>query len=256
MEFDKRPEQLKMNFHLWSRAAVGQVIEQEFGIKLRLRSIPKYLTRWGSTPQKPIKRAYEQSPAAVRAWFEGEHPGIEERARAEGAEIPWGDDTLLGNTHVRGKSYAPIGKTLVDVAIGDTRHKLSMIAMVTNQGKTRWVIVDEAFDADKLVEFLQALITEAGRKGFLILDNLRVHRCKLVKAGGEHKDEIELFYLPSSSPKVDPEERLNADWKREMGKRVPVRTKVKLREVENENMAMLEQNPERAIGYSQDRHVR
>ena len=120
----------------------------------------------------------------------------------------------------------------------------------------RWVIVDEAFDADKLVEFLQALITEAGRKGFLILDNLRVHRCKLVKAGGEHKDEIELFYLPSSSPKVDPEERLNADWKREMGKRVPVRTKVKLREVENENMAMLEQNPERAIGYSQDRHVR
>ena len=211
MEFDKRPEQLKMNFHLWSRAAVGQVIEQEFGIKLQLRSIPKYLTRWGSTPQKPIKRAYEQSPAAVRAWFEGEHPGIEERARAEGAEIPWGDDTLLGNTHVRGKSYAPIGKTLVDVAIGDTRRKLSMIATVTNHGKTRWVIVDEAFDADKLVEFLQALITEAGRKGFLILDNLRVHRCKLVKAGGEHKDEIELFYLPSYSPQLNPEERLNAD---------------------------------------------
>ena len=91
MIIDKRPEQLKMDFSLWSRAAVGQLIEQEFGIKLPVRSIGKYLTRWGFTPQKPIKRAYEQSPAAVQAWLEGEYPGIEQRARAEGAEIHWGD---------------------------------------------------------------------------------------------------------------------------------------------------------------------
>ena len=53
---DKRPEQLKMDFFLWSRAAVGQLIEQEFGIKLHVRSVGKYLKRWGFTPQKPIKR--------------------------------------------------------------------------------------------------------------------------------------------------------------------------------------------------------
>ena len=63
MIIDKRPEQLKMDFSLWSRAAVGQLIEQEFGIKLQVRSIGKYLSRRGFTPQKPIKRAYEQSPA-------------------------------------------------------------------------------------------------------------------------------------------------------------------------------------------------
>lgn len=68
---DKRPGQLKMDFSLWSRAAVGQLIEQEFGIKLQARSIGKYLTRWGFTPKKPIKRAYEQSPVAVQAWLEG-----------------------------------------------------------------------------------------------------------------------------------------------------------------------------------------
>ena len=72
---DNRPEQLKMDFCLWSRAAVGQLIEQEYGIKLQVRSIGKYLTRWGFTPQKPIKRADEQSPAAVQAWLEGEYPG-------------------------------------------------------------------------------------------------------------------------------------------------------------------------------------
>ena len=77
MIIEKRPEQLKMDFHPWSRAAVSQLIEQEFGIKLQARSIGEYLTGWGFTPQKTIKRAYEQSPAAVQACLEGESPGIE-----------------------------------------------------------------------------------------------------------------------------------------------------------------------------------
>ena len=254
---DKTPDQLKMPYALWTRAAVAQLIEQRFGLRLQVRTMGKYLARWGFTPQKPIKRAYEQSPAAVQAWLEGEYPGIEQRARAEGAEIHWGDETALVNTDVRGRSYAPTGKTPVTMAIGGTRQKLSMIATVTNQGKTRWMIIDEAFDADKLIEFLQALIKDAGKKVFLILDNLRVHHSKLVKAWvAEHQDQIELFYLPSYSPQLNPEERLNADLKQEIGKRVPVRTKAKLREAANDHMAMLEQNPERVIGYFQDRYVR
>ena len=254
---NNRPEQLQMDFCLWSRAAVGQLISQEYGIDLQVRSIGKYLTRWGFTPQKPIKRAYEQKPEAVQAWLEGEYPAIEQRARGEGAEIHWGDETALVNTDVRGRSYAPAGKTPVTMAVGGTRHKLSMIATVTNQGKARWMIIDEAFDADKLIEFLAALIKDAGKKVFLILDNLRVHHSKLVKAWvAERIDQIELFYLPSYSPQLNPEERLNADLKQEMGKRVPVRTKAKLRAAANEHMAMLEQSPERVMAYFQDKRVR
>ncbi len=65
---DKRPEQLKMAFALWNRAAVMQLIEHECGIKLSLRGVGNYLKRWGFTPQKPIKKAYEQRPEAVQAW--------------------------------------------------------------------------------------------------------------------------------------------------------------------------------------------
>ena len=86
----------------------------------RTRSIGKYLTRWGFTPQKPIKRAYEQKPEAVQAWLQGEYPAIEQRARGEGAEIHWGDETALVNTDVRGRSYAPAGKTPVAMAVGGT----------------------------------------------------------------------------------------------------------------------------------------
>lgn len=46
----------------------------------------------------------------------------------------------------------------------------------------------------------------------------------------ERKDKIELFDLPSYSPELNPEERLNADLKQALGKKVPVRTKAKLRD--------------------------
>lgn len=254
---DKRPEQLKMDFFLWSRAAVGQLIEQEYGIKLHVRSVGKYLKRWGFTPQKPIKRAYEQNPEAVQAWLQGEYPGIEQRARQEGAEIHWGDETALVNTDVRGRSFSPVGKTPVAKTVGGTRQKLSMIATVTNQGKTRWMIIDESFNSDKLIEFLQALIRDAGKKVFLILDNLRVHHSKPVKAWvEERKDKIELFYLPSYSPELNPEERLNADLKQALYTKVPVRTKAKLKTAATEHMQALEKSPERVRKFFQDARVK
>lgn len=254
---DKRPEQLKMEFALWSRAAVGQLIEREYGIKLQVRTVGKYLARWGFTPQKPIKKAYEQSPDAVRKWLDEQYPAIAERAKAEGGEIHWGDETALVNTDVRGRSYAPAGQTPVAYAVGGTRQKLSMLATVTNQGKTRWMIIEEAFNADKLIEFLEALIKDAGRKVFLILDNLRVHHSKPVKAWvEERKDKIELFYLPSYSPELNPEERLNANLKHAIGTRVPVRTKAKLKAAATQHMTDLEQSPERVKAFFLDPKVR
>jgi transposase len=253
---EKRPEQLKMDFCLWSRAAVMQLIEQECQIKLLVRTVGKYLKRWGFTPQKPIKKAYEQRPEAVRAWLDEHYPAIEAQAKAEGGEIHWGDETALVNTDVRGRSYAPAGRTPVAFAPGGTRHKLSMIATVTNQGKTRWMIIDEAFNADKLIEFLDALIQDAGKKVFLILDNLRVHHSKPVKAWlAGHTEKIEVFYLPSYSPELNPEERLNADLKQAMGKKVPIRTKAKLRDAANDHMFALEKSPERVKSFFHDRHV-
>ena len=254
---DKRPEQLKMEFALWNRAAVMQLIEREYGIKLSVRGVGNYLSRWGFTPQKPIKKAYEQRPEAVQAWLNEQYPAIEKRAKAEGGEIHWGDETALVNTDVRGRSYAPAGKTPVTYTVGGTRQKLSMIATVTNQGKTRWMIIDEAFNSDKLIEFLEALVKDAGKKVFLILDNLRVHHSKPVKAwAAERQDMIELFYLPRYSPELNPEERLNADLKHAIGTKVPVRTKAKLKLAATEHMLNLEQSPERIKKFFQDPRVK
>lgn len=254
---DKRPEQLKMEFALWNRAAVMQLIERECGIKLSVRGVGNYLKRWGFTPQKPIRKAYEQCPEAVQDWLDEQYPEIEKRARSEGAEIHWGDETAVVNIDVRGRCYAPAGKTPVTFAVGGTRQKLSMIATVTNQGKTRWMIIDEAFNSDRLIEFLGVLIKDAGKKVFLILDNLRVHHSKSVKAWvKEYKEKIELFYLPGYSPELNPEERLNADLKQALYTKVPVRTRARLKAATTEHMQALEKSPERVKKFFQDARVK
>ena len=62
---DKTPDQLKLPFVLWTRAAVRDYIEEKFGVCLKLNTMGNYLKRWGFTPQKPVKRAYEQNPKAL-----------------------------------------------------------------------------------------------------------------------------------------------------------------------------------------------
>jgi hypothetical protein len=180
---ERHPEHLKMEFALWSRIAVGELIERECAIRLPVRTVGEYLKRWGFTPQRPIRRAYEQSPAKVKAWLEAEYPAIHARAKAEGAEIHWGDKTGLVNTDVRGRSYAPRGRTPVTEVVGGTRQKLSMRSTVTNQGKTRWMIIDGAFNHERFIEFLDSLIKEADHKVFLVLDNLGVHAASRCRRG-------------------------------------------------------------------------
>lgn len=142
---DKTPDQLKMPYALWTRAAVAQLIEQQFGIRLQVRTMGLYLARWGFTPQKPMKKAYEQSPAAVKKWLEEDYPVIASRAKADGAEIHWGDESGLRSDDVRGRGFAPKGKTPV-IRVNNKRHGLSVISTVTNKGQMRWRIFDRAIE--------------------------------------------------------------------------------------------------------------
>ncbi len=160
------------------------------------------------------------------------------------------------NTDVQGRSFAPRGKTPGTLAVGGTREKLSKIATVTNQGKARWMIIDGVFNHERLIEFFEVLVKEVQRKVFLTLDNLPVHHCKPVKAWlAKHGEQIEVFHLPSYSPELNPEERLNADLKHVVRTAAPVRTKAKLRSAAEAHMTMICEEPERVKCYFRDPHV-
>jgi transposase len=246
---DKTPDQMKLAFALWTRVAVRLAIKQTYGIDLPLRTITDYLKRWGFTPQKPTKRAYEQNPKAAEQWQQTVYPKIQDRAKQEKAEIHWGDETGIQNDAYNAKGFAPKGKTPI-VRINATKSRINMISSITNQGKVRFMLYKETMTSKVLIKFMSRLIKDAPRKVFLILDNLRVHHSKEVKAWlEENKEQIEVFYLPSYSPELNPDEYLNSDLKGCIRSGLPARSVDQLTKKTRSFMRKLQNRPEHVRNY-------
>ena len=250
MIIDKCPDQLKMDFALWTRKAVQQLIQIEYNFLMPIRTVGEYLMRWGFTVQKPIKRAYEKNDKQVKEWLTKDYPEIQKKASLEGAEIHWGDETGCPSTDVNGRGYAPKGKTPVMLQSAK-RESTNMISTVTNQGKLRFMFYDCTMNAAVLIKFLKRLAKDSTQKIYLILDNLRVHHSKLVKKWiTKNKEMIELFFLPSYSPELNPDEYLNCDLKSSLNRRAIKRGKGQFKRKAQSCMRSIQKQPKRVREYS------
>jgi transposase len=246
---DKQPDQMKLPFALWSRIAVQQLIQQLWAMRMPIRTVGGYLKRWGFTPQKPFRRAYEQNPKLVKQWLEEQYPGIAQRAKQEDAEIQWADETGLCNGSYYGRSYAPRGQTPA-IRLPARPQRINLISTVTNQGKVRFMVYRDTMTAQTMIRFMRRLIKDVGRKVFLIVDNLRVHHSKLVREWlEEHREQIEVFYLPSYSPELNPDEYLNCDLKVGVHTGVPATSKSQLARKAIGHLRMLQKRPARVAKY-------
>jgi transposase len=246
---DKTPDQLKLPFALWTRDAVKLLIKHRFGIEMPIRTVGEYLKRWGFTPQKPVKRAYEQSSQAVKKWLDMDYPLIASRAKEEKAEIHWGDETGIQTGANRVRGFAPKGEKPVINLVAKKSH-VSMISAITNQGKVRFMMYQDAMNSELLIKFMTRLSKDAGRKVFLILDNLRVHHGKNVKQWlEEHQEQIEIFYLPSYSPELNPDEYLNGNMKTKVHSGTPIRNRKDLEMKTRSFMRTLVKRPAHVRSY-------
>ena len=246
---DKTPDQLKLQFALWSRDAVRLAIKHQYGMELPLRTITDYLKRWGFTPQKPAKRAYEQNPKAVQQWLETTYPAIAAKAKQEKAEIHWGDETGIQNDAYNARGFAPKGKTPI-VRLSATKSRINMISSITNRGKVRFMLYGETMTSKVLIKFMSRLVKDAPTKVFLILDNLRVHHSKDVKAWlEENSEKIVVFYLPSYSPELNPDEYLNADLKQRIRSGRLSRSETDLRKKTRSFMRTIQNRPKHVRNY-------
>jgi len=212
------PDQLRIPGLLWTRSAVGELIERECGVRLDLSTVGRYLRRWGFTLKRPSKRALEADPVVVEAWLAEVYPQIKARAARERALILWQDESgvrLQGLTPQAG--YAPKGQRAI-ARVSGKRIGVNMISAVANSGQLHFRLFEGRFTAALFIDFLRRLSAQhPDRKILLICDNHSTHHAKTVKAWvAEHPDRIELIFLPAYSPELNPDEYLNQDVKRHM----------------------------------------
>lgn len=246
---DRTPDQMKLPFVLWTRAAIRDLIAERFGIVFSLSAMSNYLKRWGFTPQKPVRKAYQQNPQAVDKWLKEEYPEIKLRAQKEKGIIFWGDETKVTNEIHAGRSFAPRGRT-PEVRESGTKMKINIISALNNRGEVRFMSYGTTMTQKKYIVFLSRLLRSVDSKIFFIADNLKVHHGRKVREWVEkNSDRIELFFIPSYSPELNPDEYLNRDLKKNVHRNRAPRTKVELITNVLSFLKMLQRSPHRVVKY-------
>ena len=143
----RTPDQLEFGFMLWTRDAVAELIKDRFKIRISKWTVGRLLKQWGMSPQKPVKKAYQQQPEVVKDWLDKEYPRIARKAAQEKAEIQWGDEMGVRSDDQIGRTYGKIGQTPV-VKVSGQRFSCQMISTVSNRGTLRFMVFDGKFNAN------------------------------------------------------------------------------------------------------------
>lgn len=253
---DKNPEEIGLNYNLWTRRAIQLAVNKLLNIFIPLRTVSHYMKRFGFTVQKPLKEAYEQKPKETEKWKKKKYPEIKKKAKKENAEIHWVDETGLRSTGNYVRGFSPKGKTPIIRTTGK-RFRINLISSVTNQGKMRFMTFKDSMNSEKLIEFMYRLLKNNKRKVFVILDNLRVHHSKHFTSWLENKKEkIEVFYLPSYSPNLNPDERLNRDLKTNFYIGSSVKNNIDFRKKVISFLKSIQRLPERIKKYFISKYVK
>lgn len=252
---DRTPEQLKFPFYLWTREAVAQLIEKRFKIKLSIWTVGRYLVKWGFTPQKPVRRAFEQNPKEVQHWLEHEYPKIRNKAKVEKAVIYWGDEMGLRSDHAVGRSYGRRGETPIIPGTGQ-RFGCNMISAITNRGRLNFMVFKKRFRDTIFLDFLKRMVRQTKQKVFLIVDPHPVHKSIRVKRWLNKKSHrINLYFLPAYSPELNPDEMLNQDIKSSAVGRRRARNQEELISTVRKHLRIRQRQPNIVRKYFEEQHV-
>jgi transposase len=207
------PAGLGIKAPLWSRGAVQQLIHKEYGIWMPVRTVGEYLKRWGYTAKKPSRHSNDQDPEEVREWLEETYPDIERQAEEEDAQILWTDEAGVEADHYPRCGYASKGERAT-MDVPDSHIRRNTIAAIGNTGQLHFMTYTGMMNATLFIVFLEQLLSETPKKIYLITDQLSAHDAAIVSQWVlKRLDRIEVYFLPSHSPELNPVEYLNNDVK-------------------------------------------
>lgn len=239
----KDPRQYGLDFGLWTRKVVADLIEQKFGIRLGLTAVGELLAKLNLTPQKPLQRAYQRDPEAIGRWQRETYPAIARRAKAEGGEVLFWDESGFRADAVHGRTWGVKGQTPVVQRPGQ-RQTVSAASAVTAKGGFWYCTYDGGLTAELFVRLLRKMMLHRVKPVHLVVDGLPAHKTKVVKDYIEDtKGRLTLHFLPGYAPDLNPDELVWSHIKRTGVARTPLRVGERLRDKIEAQLAAIKNAP-------------
>lgn len=200
------PRQYSLDFGLWTRRVVAELIERKFGVELGLTAVGELLAKLGLTPQKPLQHAYQRDPTAIEKWRLETYPAIARKAAAEGGEVFFWDESDFRADAVRGRIWGVKGQTPVVERPGQ-RQSIGAASAVNAKGAFWYCTYEGRLTAELFVELLPKMMRHRSKPVHLVMDGLPAHKTKLVKRYVEStKGQLTLHFLPGYAPGLNPDE--------------------------------------------------
>jgi transposase len=250
------PAQFQLEFALWTRDLVRQLIAKKFGIDLSVGSVGRILRGLGLSPQRPLHRATQQDPERVARWKAEEYPAIRKEAAQVGATVYFADEAGLRSDYHGGTTWAPVGQTPIVRTTG-ARHSINMISAVTAKGAMHFTTFTGKMNAEVFISYCRSLLHDDGGIVFLILDGHPVHRSRAVKEfAASTKGKLRLFFLPPYSPELNPDEWVWKNVKHDRVGKTAITSFDDLRHKAESALLRLQRLPELVRAFFRDPYLR
>ena len=239
----KDPRQYGLDFGLWTRQVVAELIEQKFGIRLGLTAVGELLAKLNLTPQKPLQRAYQRDPEAIERWQREIYPAIARQAKAERGEVFFWDESGFRADAVHGRTWGLKGQTPVVERPGQ-RQTISAASAVNAKGGFWYCTYEGGLTAELFVSLLRRMMRHRAKPVHLVVDGLPAHKTKAVKRYIQStKGRLTLHFLPGYAPELNPDELVWSYVKRTGAARTPLRAGERLRDKIEAQMAAIKNAP-------------
>jgi transposase len=200
---------------LWTASRLGQLIQEEFDVRLNARYLSAWLRDRGFTPQKPQRVPRERDPKVIAAWLESDWPRIKKKARRQGAHIALIDESGLLMGPLLRRTLSPKGQAPAINQGGAHRHKVSIAAAVwlsprrDHLGLYFHTLADGYFDNWYVTAFIEAMMRNLSGRFVVVWDGGPMHKGEPIRAlEAQFADRLILERLPPWAPMLNPVEPL------------------------------------------------
>ena len=183
--------------------------KKRFEKTISISNVWELLRKANLTPQKPKKIAFEKDEKAVKKWIKEEWSKINEIVRRQQAMLYFQDEAGVSLIPYLRTTWAPKGEKPV-IKVTGKKGGVCVSSAISPVGRMVFRIEKGRMTSETYIDFLAKIILQHPRRKVVVIsDNAPIHISKSVQSFVlSNKKRISLFYIPSYSPELNPDEHI------------------------------------------------